>query len=164
MNLMHCRSMRLFTTNLNYVIAIQCIKPGALRTWSPTTSTAHKRMDYLVEKIENHDKANDERRAQAARQIQRLWRRRNAAKFKHISADQRWQDVATHAKLKVSWIRLFEGPARWLHQYFAAWPHGSRAGQKREPRTMETISLPCKQTTEWQQNFEPTWFTRFRCV
>jgi hypothetical protein len=59
-------------------------------------------MDYLVEKIENHDKANDERRAQAARQIQRLWRRRNAAKFKHISADQRWQDVATHAKLKVS--------------------------------------------------------------
>jgi hypothetical protein len=59
-------------------------------------------MDYFVEKIENHDKANDERRIQAARQIQRLWRRRNAAKSKHISADQRWQDTATHTKLKVS--------------------------------------------------------------
>jgi hypothetical protein len=59
-------------------------------------------MDYLVEKIENHDKASDERRTHAARQIQRLWRKRNAAKAKHMSADQRWQDAATHAKLKVS--------------------------------------------------------------
>jgi hypothetical protein len=58
-------------------------------------------MDHLIEKIENHDKAIDERRTQAARQIQRLWRKRNAVKTKYISADQRWQDAATHAKLKV---------------------------------------------------------------
>lgn len=59
-------------------------------------------MDHLIEKIEDHDKASDERRALAARQIQRLWRKRNAAKAKYIiSTDQRWQDAATHAKLKV---------------------------------------------------------------
>jgi hypothetical protein len=60
-------------------------------------------MDHLIEKIEDHDKASNEQRARAARQIQRLWRKRNAANAKFtISADQRWQDAATHAKLKVS--------------------------------------------------------------
>jgi len=145
----------------NYVMVIPCIKPG-LSFGSPTScTTAHIHMDYLVEKIENRDKANDERRTQAARQIQRLWRSRNAAKSRHISADQRWQDAATHAKLKVSWTGPLKGPARRLHSFFAASTHGSRARQKREPRTMETISIPRKQTTGWQQNFEQTWFTRF---
>lgn len=56
---------------------------------------------YIVKSIEDHDDAVDRRRAEAARQIQRVWRRRNAAKAKYMNADARWQSAAIHAKLKV---------------------------------------------------------------
>lgn len=58
-------------------------------------------MDHLVDKIESNEEANNERRAQAARQIQQLWRDRNAAKASYMNADQRWQDATLHAKMKV---------------------------------------------------------------
>jgi hypothetical protein len=55
-------------------------------------------MNHIVENIENNDRVGDERRIEAARQIQQLWRKRNALKGKYVSANQGWQD---DAKLKV---------------------------------------------------------------
>lgn len=59
-------------------------------------------MDHLADKIENTERANDERRAQAAKQIQKLWRKKNPAKNTYLNADQRWEDATIHAKMKVS--------------------------------------------------------------
>jgi hypothetical protein len=55
-------------------------------------------MNHLVENIENNDRVGDERRIQAARKIQQVWRKSNAPNGKYVSADQGWQD---DAKLKV---------------------------------------------------------------
>lgn len=55
----------------------------------------------IIKAIEEHDDAADRRRAHAASQIQRIWRKRNAARAKYMNADQRWNDAAIHARLKV---------------------------------------------------------------
>lgn len=74
-------------------------------------------MDHVIENsriikaIEDHDDAVDRRRAEAARQIQRVWRKHNAARAKYMNADQRWNDAAMHARLKVSFtvVRVSTG-------------------------------------------------------
>lgn len=56
----------------------------------------------IIKAIEKHDEAVDKRLAEAASQIQRVWRKHNAARAKYMNADQRWNDAAVHARLKVS--------------------------------------------------------------
>lgn len=58
-------------------------------------------MNHLIEKVENNDRAHDDRRRRAAQTIQQYWRKRNAAKAKYMNADKRWKDAAMHAKMKV---------------------------------------------------------------
>jgi hypothetical protein len=98
-------------------------------------------MDYLIERIESYDKASEERRAQAARQIQQFWRKRNAAKANKLNADQRWEDAATHAKLKVTCSMPIQNSHDLIaHRLVVRPPNEARIGLMKDGN--EASSLP----------------------
>lgn len=106
-------------------------------------------MDHLIEKIESNGRANDEQEARAARQIQQLWRRKNATAQKYMNSDQRWQDAAIHARVKVTFLADAQAP---FHPISLGRSRRSRPRKKHELGEVETRSSTCQSTAGWESS------------